>query len=183
MAMAASPRTRLADAAFRLLAKQSWNDITLASVARAAKVPLGELHGVAPSKPALIGLMLARAGEDTARQYKIDRGSESERDRIFDVALTWFETLAARKVALRALHDGLRRDPLALIAARGEFVAAGEWLLALAEADAGRALPLKAAALAAILLRALPVWLDDDREMSQTMAKLDTDLRRASWVF
>jgi hypothetical protein len=32
-------------------------------------------------------------------------------------------------------------------------------------------------------LRALPVWLDDDREMSQTMAKLDTDLRRASWVF
>jgi AcrR family transcriptional regulator len=183
MAKAASPQTRLADAAFRLLAKQRWNELTLAAVARAAKVPLTELHALAPSKPALIGLMLSRSGEELARRYKPDTQSENERDRILDVALTWFETLEARKPAMRALHEGLRRDPLALLAARGAFIAAAEWLLTLAEADAGRALALRAAALAALLVRALPVWLDDDKEMTKTMAQLDSDLRRAQWVF
>jgi AcrR family transcriptional regulator len=183
MEKAATARTRLADATFRLLAKEGWNALTLAAVARAAKVPLAELHALAPSKPALIGVMLARAGEDAARRYKPGKDSENERDRIFDVALTWFETLGTRKPALRALHEGLRRDPLALIAARGEFVGAAEWLLVLAEADHGRALPLKAAALAALLVRTLPVWLDDDKQMGRTMARLDTGLRRAQWLF
>ena len=184
MARAApTPRTRLADAAFRLLVKDGWNALTLAAVARAAKVPLADLHALAPSKPALLGVMLARAGEDTARLYKPDKSSENERDRIFDVALTWFESLNTRKPALNALQDGLKRDPLALIAARGEFVGAAEWLLVLAEADHGRALPLKAATLAALLVRTLPVWLEDDKEMGKTMARLDTGLRRAQWLF
>lgn len=183
MAKAASPQTRLADAAFRLLAKQSWNELTLASVARAAKVPLAELHALVQSKPALVGVMLVRVGEDVARRYKPDRESAPERDRVFDVALTWFESLGARKSALRALHEGLRRDPLALVTARGAFVNAAEWLLTLAEADTGRALPLKAAALAAFLARAIPVWLDDDKDLTKTMAQLDTDMGRAKWLF
>jgi AcrR family transcriptional regulator len=183
MAKPATPHARLADAAFRLLAKQRWNELTLAAVARSAKLPLVELHAIAPSKPMLIGLMLTRAGEETARRYKADNESQSDRDRIFDVALTWFETLNPRKPALRALHDGLRRDPLALLAARGAFVGAAEWLLALAEADSGRALHLKAAALAALLVRALPVWLEDDKDMSKTMAQLDGDLRRGGMLF
>ncbi|HEY5046624.1 MAG TPA: hypothetical protein VII49_01215 [Rhizomicrobium sp.] len=183
MAKAATPQTRLADAAFRLLARQGWNELTLASVARAAKVPLAVLQSLAPSKPALIGLMLARACAETARRYKPDRQSEGGRERIFDVALTWFEVLNARKPALRALFEGLRRDPLALLAARAEFLAAAEWLLALAEADAGRAVSVRAAALAAILVRAIPVWLDDDAEMTKTMAKLDAALTRAKWLF
>ncbi len=183
MARTVKPETRLAEAAFRLLAKQGWNALTLAAVARAAKVPLVELHALAPRKSALVGTMLARAGEETARRYKPDKTNESERDRILDVALTWFETLNARRPALRALHEGLRQDPLALLAARGEFANAAEWLLALAEADSGRALQFKAAAFAALLARALPVWLDDDEEMTKTMAQLDGDLRRARWLF
>jgi AcrR family transcriptional regulator len=183
MAKAATPQTRLADAAFRLLSKQSWNELTLAAVARSAKVPLAKLQVLAPSKPALVGAMLARVGEDVARCYKPDKESGNESDRILDVSLTWFETLEARKSALRALHEGLRRDPLALVAARGAFLSAAEWLLTLAEADTGRALQLKAAALAGLLVRALPVWLDDDKDMTKTMAQLDADLRRARWLF
>jgi AcrR family transcriptional regulator len=183
MAKAATPQARLADAAFRLLVKQSWNELTLASVARSAKVPLAELHAFAPTKPALIGVMFASVGEDVARRYKPDRESANERDRILDVALTWFESLSTRRPALRALHEGLRRDPLAIVAARGAFVHAAEWLLTLAEADAGRALPLKAAVLAALLVRAIPVWLDDDKDMTKTMARLDADMRRAKWLF
>jgi AcrR family transcriptional regulator len=183
MARSTKPEARLGDAAFRLLAKHDWRDLTLASVARAARVPLAELHAIAPSKSALVGIMLARAGEECARHYKPDKASETERDRIFDVTLTWFEALAAKKPALRAVHEGLRRDPFALLEARSAFVGAAEWLLALAEADAGRGLPLKAAALAALIARTLPVWFEDDKDMSKTMARLDAHLARAKWLF
>lgn len=181
MAKTATPQARLADAAFRLLGRQQWPDLTLAGVARAAKVPIADMQALAPSRPALLGVMFACVGEDTARRYK-SAGADPLRDRVFDVALTWFEVLAAKKQAMRTLHEGLARDPLALIAARGALLKSAEWLLVLAEADAGRALPLRAAALAALLVRTVPVWLGDDKELSKTMARLDGGLKRMEWL-
>ena len=56
-------------------------------------------------------------------------------------------------------------------------------LMTLAEADKGPALALRAAALAAVLGRAIPVWLKDDADLTKTMARLDGDLRRGeSWL-
>jgi len=37
----ADPETRLVDAAFRLLARTSWSELTLGAVAKAAKLRLG----------------------------------------------------------------------------------------------------------------------------------------------
>lgn len=173
------PQTRLADAAFRLLAEISWADLTLASVARTAKIPIAELLETAPSKPALLGVMLRRLSGETARRYRPDRESQGARDRAFDVCMTWFGLQQPRKKAMRALYNGLARDPPALLSARGEFVAAAEWILALAEADAGPALRIRAAVLAGMIARAMPVWLADDDEMGKTMAQFDRDLRRA----
>jgi AcrR family transcriptional regulator len=173
------PQTRLADAAFRLLAESSWADLTLVSVARAAKIPAAELLEVAPSKPALLGVMLRRLSGELARRYRPDRESQSARDRTFDVCMTWFGLQKPRKKAMRALTNGLSRDPPTLLGARREFVAAAEWILALGEADAGPALQIRAAILAGMIARAMPVWLADDDEMGKTMAQLDRDLRRA----
>ncbi|HWE06692.1 MAG TPA: hypothetical protein VG274_08290 [Rhizomicrobium sp.] len=173
------PQTRLADAAFRRLAEVSWADLTLASVARGAKVPLADLLESAPSKPALLGVMLRRLSGEVARRYRPDRESQSARDRVFDVCMTWFGLQRPRKTAMRALYNGLSRDPPALLSARREFVAAAEWILALAEADAGSALRIRAAIIAGLVARAIPVWLADDDEMGKTMAQLDRDLRRA----
>ena len=90
--------------------------------------------------------------------------------------------LAPQRKAVRSLHDGLKRDPLTLVAARAGIVEAAGWLLTLAEADTGPALPLRALALAAALARAVPVWLDDDKGLSRTMAALDIDLTRADTI-
>ena len=179
----ADPKTALADAALKLLVKTRWDELTLARVAKAAKIPLGELQALAPAKPALLGIILARFGRDTAARYKPDKGSSSARDRIFDVAMTWFDILAPRKAAIRSLYEGLRRDPLSLIAARGEFVAAAGWLLVLAEADKGTANAIKAAGLALALGRAIPAWLDDGKDLAKTMASLDRDLARGESLF
>jgi len=174
------PQTRLADAAFRLLADITWADLTLASVARAARVPPAELLAAAPSKAALLGIMLRSLSGELARRYRPDRESQSARDRTFDVCMTWFGLQKPRKKAMRALYNGLSRDPPALLSARREFVAAAEWILALGEADAGPALRIRAAILAGLVMRAMPVWLADDDEMGKTMAQLDRDLRRVA---
>jgi hypothetical protein len=70
-----------------------------------------------------------------------------------------------------------------LIDARGDFVAAASWLLVLAEADAGPALPIRALALAGAMARAVPVWLEDGKDMAKTMARLDADLSRGENLF
>ncbi len=175
------PGTKLADAALKLLAKTSWSELTLAAAAKTAKIPLADLRDVASGKPALIGLILTKLGSETASRYRPDAQS-SARDRVFDVAMTWFEISNARKPAMRALYDGLKRDPLSLLAARGEIVAAASWLLTLAEADTGPAIPVRALALAGAIARAFPVWLDDGKDLAKTMAQLDADLRRADWL-
>jgi AcrR family transcriptional regulator len=178
-----SPETQLADAALKCLAKTRWDELALADVAKAAKIPLTTLQTLAPSKSALLGLILARLGHDVAARYKRDSGSDSARDRIFDVAMTWFDVLAARKQAVRSLYNGLKRDPLALVAARGEILSAAGWLLVLAEADTGPSGTGKSAGLALALARAIPVWLDDGKDLAKTMARLDGDLRRAESMF
>jgi hypothetical protein len=172
------PATKLADAALKLLAKTRWSDLALAQVAKAAKIPLAQLQPLAASKPVLIGLILSRIGGETAARYRPDKGSASARDRLFDVAMTWFEVLASRKPAIRSLYDGLKHDPLSLLAARGEIAAASGWLLSLAEADTGPAVPFRAMGYALAIARAIPAWLDDGKDMARTMARLDGDLRR-----
>jgi hypothetical protein len=164
------------------LAKKPWREISLAGVARAAKVPLKELPLYAPAKPTLIGLILRRIGDEATARYKPDREAQSARDRLFDVAMVWFDAAARHKKALHALYEGLRADPFTLLDARNDIVAAGQWLMTLAEADKGPALALRAAALAAVLARAIPVWLEDDADLTKTMARLDTDLRRGESV-
>jgi hypothetical protein len=169
---------RIATASFRVLAREPWSRITLASVARLAKVPWDEMLKTAPSRAALVGVMLRRAAADTAKRYRPDRAAQSARDRVFDAIMNWFEAQNARKGAVRALYEGLAREPLTLLLLRRDIIASTEWLLALAEADAGPAAPIRAACIGGILVHALPVWLSDDKDMGKTMAQLDRDLRR-----
>jgi AcrR family transcriptional regulator len=173
----ATKETQLADATLKLLAKTGWRDLTLAAVAKAAKIPLAQLQSLG-GKPALIGLMLDKMGAEAARHYVPEKNAEMK-DRVLEAAMTWFEINAKRKQALRSLYDGLKFDPLSLIAQREQFAGAASWLLTLAEADTGPAAPLRALGFAAIMARAIGVWLDDDADMSKTMARLDGDLSRA----
>ena len=173
----ADVESRIANATFRLLAKEPWSRVTLASVARAAKVSWDEMLRTAPTRAALVGLVLHRAGADTAKRHKPDR-MQNPRERVFDVIMCWFEGQNSRKDVIRSLYDGLRREPFTLLALRGEFLAAAEWLLALAEADAGTASTVCAVYIGGVVARVLPVWFSDDEDLGKTMAELDRDLRR-----
>jgi AcrR family transcriptional regulator len=170
--------TKLADAALKLLAKKPWRDLTLAEVAKTAKIALSSLQSLG-GKAALIGLILQKFGAETASHYVPEKNA-GVKDRVLEAAMAWFEVNARRKPAIRSLYNGLKFDPLSLIEQRDAFASAAAWLLTLAQADTGPAMPLRTLGLAAIIGRAIGVWLDDGADMAKTMARLDGDLSRAA---
>lgn len=173
----------LAQAALKLLEKQEWGNITLASVARSARLPLSDVLSVVSSKSALPGFVLRTLSREAVRRHKGDPRSTDPRERLFDVTMTFFDVQELHAAALKKLYRALQYDPATLLATRNDlFHLAGE-LLALAEADFGLSPRLQAGVFAGILIRATFTWRNDDQEMGKTMAQLDGDLRRLQWVF
>lgn len=170
---------RLADAALQLLDRTSWSELTLAAVLRAAKLSWADVSEIAPSKSTLVRGLLRHVFDAAARTYRPDRASHSPRERLFDVCMAWFDAQQKLRKSLSALYSGLRADPLLLLSARQAILETTERLLALAEADTGPLSPARALCLSGILARATAAWLEDDEDLSRTMAKLDSDLRRA----
>ncbi len=177
----AAPHRRLGVAALRLLAKKPWDELQLTAVARAAGVPLKDLITLCPSKIELLSLILSELARDVAAHHVPEPGATAH-DQLFEVAMSWFEALEPHKPAMAALHAGLRRDPLTLLCARHGFAAVARWLLSLAGADQGGQLGARSLAFGLALFRVLPVWLEDEADLGRTMARLDSDLRRAEMV-
>jgi hypothetical protein len=171
--------SQLVRAVLDILARQKWSDITLAAVARAAKVPLPDALAIAPSKSALPGLILRNLARENLRGQRIGPSSDDPRERLFDVTMTWFDTQQSHALALKKLYRALQYDPATLLAMRGDIVDTAGELLALAEADFGGLSPrLQAGVFAGVLVRATSAWREDDAELGKTMAQLEADLRR-----
>ena len=173
-----NPDTLLAQATLRLLEKQDWSKITLASVARSIKRPLSDVLCIVPSKSALPGIVLRSLATEAARRQTADAKSVDPRERLFDVTMTWFDVQQPHASGLKKLYRALQYDPPTLLATQNDILQLSGELLALAEADIGLSPRVQAAVFAAILIRAVSVWRDDDEEMGKTMAQLDRDLRR-----
>lgn len=178
-AFAASRETLLAQAALKLLATRTWGTITLASIARAAKTPLQETIALAPSKTAVLDFILRMFVRETAKNHTAEQASGETRERLFDVAMTWFDAQQPHAAALKKLYRTLPFDPASLFPLRAEILRVSGELLVLAEADFGFSARIQSAVFAVILMRAVAVWGGDDAEMGKTMAQLDGDLRRA----
>jgi hypothetical protein len=152
--------------------------MTLAAVARAAKLPLPDVLAIAPSKAALPGLVLRNLARKNLRRQRAARTSDDPRERLFDVTMRWFDTQQSHASPLKKLYQSLKYDPATLLVMRRDIVDIAGELLALAETDFGLSPRLQAGVFAGVLVRATSVWCDDDEEMGKTMAQLETDLRR-----
>jgi ubiquinone biosynthesis protein COQ9 len=168
----------LAHATLKLLGKEDWPQLTLAAVARAARVSVPDALALAPSKIALPGLVLRLFCREAAQRHTAGSDSGSPRERLFDVTMTWFDVQQPHAPALKKFYRALQRDPATLLAMRGDVLQVSGELLALAEADFGFSARIQSAAFAGVLARAVRTWCDDDTEMGKTMAQLEGDLRR-----
>lgn len=180
----AEPRKAVIDALFRLAASRPWDEIELGDIASEAGITLATLRTLFPSKLAVLG-GLTRSVDDVVLAGQPDElVQESYRERMFDLVMRRLDALAPYKAGLRRVVPRLRRDPLALAALNRGAVNSWRYMLAWAgipTEDALGGVRVQGAAL--LMARVVDVWLDDDEpELSRTMARLDRELKTASWV-
>lgn len=173
--------------ALRLAAERGWNDLALADIAAAAKLSLGDLYAIFPSKAAI----LAAFSRNIDRQVLAgtDAGeSETPRDRLFDVLMRRFDALTPYRDGLAALARDARRDPTLALSGAGQLLGSMAAMLEAARiSSSGIGGQIRTKGLAAIYLATLRDWLrDDTADKAKTMAALDGRLRRAepwaSWL-
>ncbi len=178
---AADPTDRVIDAALALAVTRGWRGVTLAAVAREAKLPLAEVYRVCPSRPAILGAFMRRIDSAVLAGGDSELGDESPRDRLFDVLMRRFDALAPHRDAVAAIAADLPREPPLLALFAPCYARSMACMLEAAGlSPAGVRGALRVKGLAALYLVALRIWLnDDDPDLARTMAALDRLLRRA----
>ncbi|MCH7943675.1 MAG: TetR family transcriptional regulator [Proteobacteria bacterium] len=170
--------------ALALAATQGWRDTTLGDIADAAKLPIGELLAIYPSKLSIVAAYSRQIDGDMLKAIDPELASEPPRDRLFDVMMRRLDALAPNREAVRSIISATLCDPVSAVC--GAFVLRRSMVMMLEAASIGAAgLPgiVKVKGLAAIYMSVLRVWLNDDSEdMAKTMSALDRALRRAECI-
>lgn len=173
---------RIIKSALKLGEQNRWRELTLGDVAKSAKVSLADILEIYPSKTAIWDAFARRIDMQVAKAVKSSAADESKRDQLFEILMTRFDALAPHKSALKAiLADSFPSDPITSLSGACSVLRAMAMSLELAGiSSSGLKGRLKTKGLAAIYLRCLKVWLEDESaDMAKTMAALDGSLARA----
>ncbi len=171
--------------ALGLAASGRWASVGLRDIAEAADVSLAELHGLYPSKTAILRAYFESV-DAVVLDTKFDFDDEdTPRDRLFDVLMRRFDALGEDREAVSAILAALCRDPLAGLCLSCGLPGSMRWMLEAAGVrSSGRVGRLLVKGLGAVWLATLTVWRrDDSADMARTMAALDRNLRRAERLF
>ncbi|MBC7104254.1 MAG: TetR/AcrR family transcriptional regulator [Parvibaculum sp.] len=182
MARKLDPEEKIVNAALRLAASRGWTGLSLADIAKAAKVSLSELSKSFSSKAQILAAYGRRIDAKVLQDVSAeDMSGEVARDRLFDVLMMRFDALSEDKAAFKRIAADMRGDPLAGVRlARPLFQSMG-WMLEAAGIDSsGIAGAVRVRGLALVWGAAFRVWLDDGEDQSKTMAELDRRLREGS---
>ena len=174
-------RAKIIAAAMDIAAAKEWRRASLADIAAAADLPLGELRAHFPSKPAILAGFIADVDRGV---LAIEPGFEPEdtpRDRLFEILMSRLDALAAHRTAVAELCRDLPTDPLSALCLAPSVITSMSWMLEAAGiASTGPLGLLRAKGLLAVWLAVLRVWLrDESPDLAPTMAALDRHLRRA----
>ncbi len=173
-----SPEDKLVTAALAAIEESGWQSLSLAALARTAKISPKIVYELCPDKRALLSLMAKRT--DIAL---LERAGEPDkdtpaRDRAFDAILNWFESLAPLRSALSVIHRESAGNIGTIIDVIPATMRSAQWI-----ADSA-ALPstgwegfLVTRGLGLLLAETLGIWLNDGEDLAKTMAHVDRRLR------
>lgn len=180
---AASPVSeadRIIDAALARIPIEGWRQLSLASIAAAAGLPILRVYRNFHSKQAILCAFLHRIDEAVLAEPPPPEEGERPRDRLFDLLMRRFDVLRPYKAAIAVLRRDLPLDPVAMLIMGSSLLRSMRWMheaahIATYGARGGIAVRFTIAA----YLGAMRVWLrDDSADLGQTMAALDARLRR-----
>lgn len=176
---------RIIDAAFASIPIEGWRGLSLASVAAASGLPLLEVYRHFHSKQAILRAFMRRIDEAVLANPPAAEEGERARDRLFDLIMRRFDALRAYKAALEVLRRELPFDPPAMLVAGCALLQSVQWMHEAADIATGGVRGQIAVRLTiAAYLATMPVWQrDGSTDLGQTMAALDTRLRRVErWL-
>ncbi len=180
-----SAEDRLIDATMKLVVERGWRNLSLAEIGEAAGLGLAELHAIAPSKSAILTLLIRRIDQQVLAEGRLSEEQGSARDRLFDVLMRRFDAMQPYRVALGEILYDCRRDPLSLATSLPRLACSMAWMLEAAGLDShGLRGVIRMKGLSAAYLVTLRTWLKDDSDdLAATMATLDRQLLRLdSWA-
>jgi len=168
----------LIDAAFSLAAVIGWDQVSVASAARAADLKLERARARFAGRDRIL-TRFGRLADQLALTDALADGSP--RERVFDILMRRFDALQARRAGVLALMRALPANPtlaLGLVFATRQSMA---WMLEGAGiSSTGVRGSLRAKGLTAVWFYALRAWqTDESADLSATMAALDRALERA----
>lgn len=171
---------RIVKSALDLAAERGWRTLTLLDIAERSGLSLDELYRHFPGKSAIlhgIGGMVDRA---VLAGGPADL-EEPPRDRLFEIMMRRFDTLATHREGVLAILGEMRMDPLTVLAHLPSLTLSMRWMLEAAAMPATGLLgEARVRALGLIYVLVLRVWMTDDSpDMATTMRELDSRLRQA----
>lgn len=172
------PRANVVDAALRLASKRDWQNVTLADIAKEAKMGLSELSQMFECREDIITAYERRVDADVLKDFS---GDGSERDQVFDILMERFDRLNADRDAVLSFINASCGDPKQLVIALPNVARSMSWMLEACGIETqGWRGAARVAGLTATYVWALRAWRDDDSpDAGKTMAALDRALGRA----
>ena len=173
---------RIVAALLTRASSEDWPDIRPANLATDAGLSLVDLRKIAPTKSALLDLLVAHVDEQVmARAARELSPEDTDRDRLFDVVMMRFETLQPSRSAIKRIAD--TAGPQFGLVER--LVKSQRWMLETAGLAADGTLgTVRTLGLSAVYADVFRVWLkDEDAGMAKTMARLDRQLRRSERLY
>ena len=177
------PRRAAVEALMRLAADQPYASISLTEIAREAEVSLADLRDYFPSKGAMLAGLMRIVDREVLESSTADMVDETAHDRVLDMMMRRFDALAPYREGMRSVHRSVRTDPGLALALNQAAVNSWRYMLEAAGIDTQGSLgAIRTQGAVLVFSRVFPVWLDDEADLSRTMAALDRELKRGEQV-
>lgn len=174
-------RARAVQAALGMAAAEGWEQVSLSRVARKIKTPLAVLREHFKDRYDIIAAYIDEVDRLVLDLMRDEGPDSSPRDRLFDLLMERFDVLNCDRKGVRSIFLSMRCDPKQAVVTLPHLCRSMGWMLDAAGATtAGASGTMKIAALTAIYLYVLRVWIGDESpDMARTMAALDKCLGKA----
>ena len=175
-----SEADRIIDAAFASIPTEGWRRLSLAAVAAASGLPILNVYRHFRSKHSILRAFMRRIDEAVLANPPSAEDGERARDRLFDLMMRRFDALGPYKAALEVLRRELPFDPPAMFITGCALLRSVQWMHEAADiATHGIRGQISVRLTSAAYLATMSVWQRDaSADLGQTMAALDTRLRR-----
>ena len=180
MARKADPKDKFLKTAKTIIASEGWRRLSVLAVAKAAGVSVADAYKTAADKGQLLSALSEAVDTEVAERLLAEQQEENWRDRLFDSVMTRFDVMMPDRDVWRVIYYDTRSDITAWPGSLRRMTASMARLIEASDlqGSGGPMGSVRAAVLAGIYARVLPVWFDDAEDQAKTMAALDKQLRQ-----